>query len=157
MNEQQLDQLEHDSGHKLPAVYRKVLLNYPQELIDFAEVYPMKNGPPDRHGPETAELYLEESMLRDANVKGKEYRSEIFPSTFFIIGDSGCGDYYAIDCREDNSPVFMSGCHNVTMEYQEAYYDLKKRKTLPEPDFHEKVANSLEDWIDHIRKMYAER
>jgi hypothetical protein len=152
VNEQQLNQLEKDSGVKLPEHYRAILMSYPQDLIDLADVYPMKKGPPQRVGPETVELYREESYLRHANVEQNEYRLEIFPSSFFIIGESGCGDYYAIDCNADNSAVFMSGCHNVTMERQEAYYDLKRRHTLPEPDFHERVANSLDDFIADIRK-----
>lgn len=127
-------------------------MNYPQDLIDLADVYPMKKGPPQRIGPETVELYREESYLRHANVEQNEYRLEIFPSSFFIIGETGCGDYYAIDCNSDNSAVFMSGCHNVTMERQEAYYDLQRRSTLPDPDFYEKVADSLNDFIGHIRE-----
>lgn len=157
MNEQQIDQLEIDSGLKFPERYRTILLNYPQDLIDMADVYPMKKGPPQRVGPETGELYQNEFQLRHANVEQKEYRSEIFPSSFFIIGESGCGDYYAVDCNEADSAVFMSGCHNVTPEYQDAYYDLEQRKTLPEPDFHEEVAASLDDWIEQIRSAWSKR
>jgi len=154
MNQKELNQLEEPVGLKLPDRYRTILLNYPQDLIDLAHVYPMKKGPPQRYGPETADLYREEFYLRHANVEQNQYRLEIFPSSYFIIGESGCGDYYAIDCTDERSAVFMSGPHHVTPEHQEAYYDPERREALPEPDFHEKVADSLDEYVEGVRAAW---
>lgn len=134
MTDEELDQFEAKCGVTLPSRYRSILLNYPQALLDMADVYPMKKGPPQRVGPENAELYNDIDLIQLANLGDPDYKNEIFPSHFFIIGDSGCGDYYAIDTADEAAPVYMGGCH--PNEYGE--------------DECEPVSASIEQWVERL-------
>lgn len=142
MTPEDIAQLEQATGLSLPERYRETLQNYPQSLLDLAEIYPQKKGKVVRIGPESNELYRNKQDLWHQNVDGKAYKAEIFPEWYFIIGDSGCGDLYAIDTRNPAAPVFMSGPHE--SEYP------KDEQGHPKP-----VSPSLDHWIERLQSGNA--
>lgn len=111
MTESELASIESRAGVRLPQRYGDVVLNYPQPLLDMAEVYPGPKGTVQRIGPENAELYAHAELLEVANLADVDHKLSLFPAHYFIIGDSGCGDYYAIDTHSDAAPVYMGGPH----------------------------------------------
>ncbi len=123
-------------GVSLPQRYLDIVAEYPQPLLDLADVYPARRKQPEqRVGPETGDLYNAPHLLRLANLSDVEYRPSIFPPHFFIIGDSGCGDYYAIDTSADSAPVYESGPH------------AHERNETGAPS---RLTESIEDWVDVI-------
>lgn len=128
MNDQNLIDIAQQAGVTLPSRYRALLANYPQQLLDMANVFPGPKGSTIRHGPEDSDLYRHLDLLRRANLDDIDYRNSIFPPHFFIIGDSGCGDFYAIDTTNESAPVYMSGPH--------------RGEHSPEP-----ICSSIEDWV----------
>lgn len=112
ISETELDSIQQRTGLMLPQRYRAVVLNYPQALLDMADVYPGPKKTVERIGPENAELYAYAQLLEIANLGDVDYKNDLFPKHFFIVGDDGCGDYYAIDTTSEDAPVFMSGPHS---------------------------------------------
>ena len=111
ISETELDSIQTRLGLVLPQRYRAVVLDYPKELLDMADVYRGPKKTVQRVGPENSELYAYAELLEIANLADVEHKNSIFPHHFFVIGDTGCGDYFAIDTSSDNAPVFMSGPH----------------------------------------------
>jgi hypothetical protein len=93
MTESELASIESRAGVRLPQRYGDVVLNYPQPLLDMAEVYPGPKGTVQRIGPENAELYAHAELLEVANLADVDHKLSLFPAHYFIIGDSGCGDF----------------------------------------------------------------
>lgn len=102
MNESEIRELETATGCQLPPAYREVLLHYPQRLTALAAKL-------DDYEP--AELFHTKESLFRVNVINAEYVNSIFPMSFFVIGESKCGDYYAIDTGNADAPVYMGGPH----------------------------------------------
>lgn len=134
MTESEIQELEAVNGGPLPAVYRELLLNYPQQLTDLATTL----------GIEELELlfHTRESLIR-VNGEHPENLRSIFPPHCFFIGENGCGDLYAIDTRSPASPVYMGGPH--LGEYPED----AEGNPLPQAD-------SLQEYIEHVVFLYEE-
>lgn len=103
MTESELVELELATSLRLPASYRRMLADYP--------AFPVCEADPDFR-PQDDGLYASKEQLWDVNVGGADYVRTIFPPSYFVIGDSGCGDYYAIDTTNQDSPVYISGPHH---------------------------------------------
>ena len=103
MTESELVELELATSLRLPVSYRKILAQYPS--------FPVCEADPDFR-PQDDGLYASKEALWDVNVDDVDYVRTIFPPTYFVIGDSGCGDFYAIDTTNQDSPVYISGPHH---------------------------------------------
>ncbi|QDU53740.1 SMI1/KNR4 family protein [Gimesia panareensis] len=134
MTETEIQELETKTGCQLPAVYRELLLNYPQRLTDLANTL----------GIEELELlyHSRESLVR-VNGEQPEYFRSIFPPHCFFIGENGCGDLYAIDTQTTAGAVYMGGPH--WGEYPED----AEGKPLPYDD-------SLQEYIEFVVHVYEE-
>lgn len=102
MTESETAELESATSLVLPEAYRRLLLDYP--------AFPESVVDPDVR-PQDDELYASRDLLWGANVDGAAYLREVFPASYFAIGESGCGDFYAIDTQHPDSPVYISGPH----------------------------------------------
>lgn len=134
MTETEIQELETATGCQLPAVYRELLLNYPQRLTDLATTLGIE---------ELELLYHTRESLSRVNLDDPEYLRSIFPPHCFVIGENGGGDYYAIDTRSAAGAVYMSGPH--WGEYPED----AEGKLLPYDD-------SLQEYIEFVVHVYEE-
>jgi hypothetical protein len=138
MTEQEIVELEQATGIALPAAYRRILLNYPS----FPPGPVLDDGQPE-------ELFGTKQHLWAVNADDPEYVREIFPAGYFVIGETGCGDFYAIDCSRPSAPVFMSGPHN--WEYATAGKTTEEGRYVPTP-----VADSIEEFVQWLRVEVAQ-
>ncbi|QDT30689.1 SMI1 / KNR4 family protein [Gimesia panareensis] len=134
MTETEIQELETKTGCQLPAVYRELLLNYPQRLTDLATTLGIE---------ELELLYHSRDSLARVNGEDPEYLRSIFPPHCFVIGENGNGDYYAIDTQSADGVVYMSGPH--WGEYPED----AEGKPLPYDD-------SLQEYIEFVVHVYEE-
>ncbi|QDU06568.1 SMI1 / KNR4 family protein [Gimesia chilikensis] len=134
MTETEIQELETATGCILPAAYRELLLNYPQRLMDLAATL----------GVEELELltHNHESLTR-MNVDQAEYVRMFFPPYYFVIGENGNGDVYAIDTQSPAVPVYMGGPH--PGEYPE------DAAGNPLPD-----ADSLQEYVEYVVFLYED-
>ncbi len=102
MTEDDVAQIELSVSLRLPFCYRHVLVHYPE--------FPACSADPEFR-PQDSGLYASKADLLSANVDDGDYMREIFPPSFFVIGESGCGDYFAIDTTQRYAPVYISGPH----------------------------------------------
>lgn len=88
-----LNNIEEVLGVELPDDYKNLITNYPKKLL--------------AKGFNAAEVELLKSP--DKIVELNKYVQGILDieSSFFLIGESGCGDYYFIDLDEEDSPVYF--------------------------------------------------
>lgn len=134
MTETEIQELETATGCILPTAYRELLLNYPQRLLDLAATLDV----------EELELltHNHESLTR-MNVDQAESVRMFFPLHYFVIGENGNGDVYAIDTRSPAVPVYMGGPH--PGEYPE------DAAGNPLPD-----ADSLQEYVEYVVFLYEE-
>lgn len=139
MNESEICELEAAAACQLPTAYREFLLNYPQRLTELA-------GKLDDDEP--AMLFHSKTSLFRVNVDEAKYMQSIFPLSFFVIGESGCGDYYAIDTGNAAAPVYMGGPH-------EGEYPLDDEgNTLPiNESIHAYVNDVISQYEDHVADL----
>jgi len=105
----------------LPDSYRSFLLSYPELLCRTpAAANEILNS--------ATELSCINTLLAQANVDGWE-------TSFFAIGQSGCGDYYAIDLDEEDGEVYF-------WNHETAAVDVSEGKP------------SLEEFAGSILQMY---
>ena len=100
MTETEIAAVEQATGIRLPIAYRSILLNYPAFLLRQAEADGMT---------ESSDLFNSKSSLIDANNSDDLAN---FPKGCFIIGENGCGDFYAISTFLPDAPVFVGGAHD---------------------------------------------
>ena len=132
MNESEIVELERATGCPLPSSYRDLLLHYPRQLSDLAAEL----------GEEEPEmLFHSKASLTRANVDEVEYVKSIFPPQFFIIGESGFGDYYAIDTGNSDAPVYIGGPH------EGEYPEDDNENALPYDD-------SIHSYVDDVIAIY---
>ncbi|WP_417389462.1 SMI1/KNR4 family protein [Gimesia sp.] len=132
MTESEIQELEAASGCQLPSAYRGLLLHYPQRLTELAVAL---------GDDELSMLFHAKESLFRANVDDAEYVSTIFPPYCFVIGETGNGDYYAIDTRSTVGRVFMGGPH------QGEYPEDEKGNALP-------LEDSLYAYLGHVISVY---
>lgn len=134
MTETEIQELETATGCILPAAYRELLLNYPQRLLDLAATL----------GVEELELltHNQQSLIR-MNVDQAEYVRMFFPPHYFVIGENGNGDVYAIDTESPAGSVYMGGPHHG--EYPE------DAAGNPLPD-----ADSLQGYVEYVVFLYED-
>lgn len=139
MNESEILELEAAATCQLPAAYREFLLHYPQRLATLA-------GKLDDDEP--AMLFHSKASLFRVNVDEAEYMNSIFPLSFFVIGESGFGDYYAIDTGNAAAPVYMGGPH-------EGEYPLDDEgNALPiNESIHAYVNDIISQYEDHVAEL----
>lgn len=134
MTESELKIIERDLQLKLPDAYRKVILQFPEELRDWPPRGP--DDPYDRRD----DFYLDAAQIIAANEKArKRYRKRLPPGAFVIGGDNK--DSWFIECDQPNPPVqlinkeyVLGGTENlqehldcVRKNHQEVWAKLKKR------------------------------
>ena len=129
MTEVEIAELENATSITLPETYRRILREYPDFPISAADT---------DYRPQDNEIYASFDLLWGINVDEADYLREIFPASYFAIGDSGCGDIYAINTKHPDSPVYISGPHEA--EYPED----EDGKRLPSYD-------SISQFIEIIR------
>ena len=130
MNEDDLKRIEAVLGRSLPEAFRKVMLNFPQELIDAATMT-------DPYGNEFRDAMMI-SPDADAIIAGIESREWDWPENLIVVGEDGCGETFSVDISEEKCPVYMSGPHTGMAEFpsQEGYF--------------EQVGGDLEGWVRHL-------
>jgi hypothetical protein len=98
MTNEEVALIEQKTGIKLPASYKNIVLNYPEQLLGTeAEDYGLLNDP---------EVIIEENN----DVRGNGFFGEAWPERYFIIGQNGCGDYYVISHQSEEFSVGFA-CH----------------------------------------------
>ncbi|MEQ9069175.1 MAG: SMI1/KNR4 family protein, partial [Gimesia chilikensis] len=134
MTETEIQELETQTGCILPTAYRELLVNYPQRLLDLAATLDV----------EELELltHNHESLTR-MNVDQAESVRMFFPPHYFVIGENGNGDVYAIDTHSSAVPVYMGGPH--PGEYPE------DAAGNPLPD-----ADSLQEYVEYVVFLYED-
>ncbi len=137
MNESEIVELELATGFSLPSAYRDLLLNYPEQLTALVAAY---------GEDESGMLFHSKASLSRENVD-VEYIRSIFQPQFFIIGESGCGDYYAIDTGNADAPVYIGGPH------EGEYPEDDDEKPLP---LNESIHSYVEDVIAQYEMFVSE-
>ena len=98
MTKDQIELIEKETGIKLPAGYKHVLLNYPSQLL----------------GTEAEDFCLLNDHLsiieENTDVKQHGFFGEPWPEHYFVIGINGCGDYYVINHQNEEFAVGFA-CH----------------------------------------------
>lgn len=90
MSENELSYIEESLKIELPSFYKEFMINYPIDLMktdaaDFA-------------------LIIDSERLIEENINAKnDFWGLPLNSDSFIIGENGCGDYYLIQLKEDES------------------------------------------------------
>jgi len=93
MIEEQLTSLEEDLGIELPDVYREFLSMYPDRLrATPAASFEVQSDP--------TKIVAMNKLIDASHIEG-------WRDTFLAIGESGCGDYYAIDLDENDGEVYF--------------------------------------------------
>lgn len=101
MTAKDLARVQKELGVELPASYRKFIINYPKALLK-AERVGTKETPADVELLNNADTLIKlNEMVHSAP------GIDTIPTEYFIVGHSGCGDYYAIDADDDDSSVYL--------------------------------------------------
>jgi hypothetical protein len=131
MTEDDLRRIENQLGCPLPAAFRRVMLNFPQELIDAATMT-------DPDGNE----FCDEMMISpdaDYIVAGITNRDPDWPETYITVGANGFGEEYSVDIADEACPVYESGPHN------------DAGAAFPNEDgYFQRVSDDLEGWVQHL-------
>ena len=95
MTEAELVHIEAELDIELPSTYRKFIANYPAMLL--------------RPGTDATKFELLNSPdnIIKLNQVVRSWSSFDWPDEYLVIGQSGCGDYYAIDVDDEYSPVYL--------------------------------------------------
>ena len=129
MTEVEIAELENATSITLPETYRRILREYPDFPISAADT---------DYRPQDNEIYASFDLRWGINVDEADYLREIFPASYFAIGDSGCGDIYAINTKHPDAPVYISGPH------EGEYPEDENGGRLP-------VYDSISEFIEFIR------
>lgn len=95
MDSGEIKSIESELDIELPELYLELLLNYPTALLGEGV-----------HASEV-ELLNSPSSLIELNKFVREANGIDIDASHFLIGESGCGDYYFIDLDEDESSVYF--------------------------------------------------
>lgn len=139
MNSDVISQLENLCQAPIPAACRAVLTDYPEALLGA----PRADDGSDSEGfVSEAELLADpEAVLRMnlevrkesiLNPDGQEF---CWPMTFFVIGETGDGDYYCVDTAGEHQGVMQFRHHTVEFEM---------------------VAESIPDFIDLLVECFVD-
>jgi len=93
MQNEEMRVLESELDIELPGVYRDFLLSYPENLLQTSVP--------------NFELLNDAKELICLNREVERSHMNEWNSSFFVIGSSGCGDYYAIDVDEPDGEVYF--------------------------------------------------
>ena len=95
MTEVDLALIQSELDLEVPEYYREFILNYPEAL----------------HAPGCHAWQVELSDVANhvitLNHQVRSSQSIDWEDEYFVIGESGCGDYYAIDIDDVESPVYF--------------------------------------------------
>ena len=96
MSEAGVRRIETELGARMPEDYRKLVTDFPKEMVGLGIVRKEVFNEPHR--------VIEENL----RVRGGDDSYLLFdwPATFFIIGESGTEDYFCIDIHQPHSPVY---------------------------------------------------
>lgn len=88
-----LEWLEEELGIELPETYREFLASYPEPLRTTpAASFEVQSDP--------AKIVTINKLIDESHIDG-------WRDSFLAIGESGCGDYYAIDLDETDGEVYF--------------------------------------------------
>jgi hypothetical protein len=131
MNEDDLRRIEAQLGRPLPRAFRRVMLNFPKELLDAATMT----------DPDGNEFRDEMMISPDAEsiLAGILDREPCWPETYVVVGANGCGEVYSVDIADEACPVYESGPHNGA-----------GAAGPTEDGYFERVSDDLEGWVRHL-------
>ena len=95
MDSNEINSIENELDIELPKYYLELLFNYPSRLLGEGI-----------HASEV-ELLNSPNNIIDLNKLVRESNGIDIDASHFLIGESGCGDYYFIDLDENESSVYF--------------------------------------------------
>ncbi|MDC0936304.1 SMI1/KNR4 family protein [Pirellulales bacterium] len=95
MTEADIEFVQSELDVEIPKFYRDFLLAYPDEL-----------RAPGCHAWQVEILDVAERIV-ELNREVRMSHAIDWDDEYFVIGESGCGDYYAIDIDDVESPVYF--------------------------------------------------
>lgn len=110
MTEAELDAVAEALGIELPMVYREFQATYPELLRSTQAADFEVLSDPDR-------LVSLNKLIERSHIRG-------WRDSFFAIGESGCGDYYAIDLDEDDGEVYFWNHELARVDEEEGFSSL---------------------------------
>ncbi|NOY41000.1 MAG: SMI1/KNR4 family protein [Planctomycetes bacterium] len=109
-------------------------LELPDFYWEFVHDYPKALHAPGCHAWQVELLDLAHRIIT-LNQQIRSFQTIDWEEEYFIIGESGCGDYYAIDIDDNESPVYFWN-HDIG--------DFDDREEI----------DSLDHFAEHIIQMY---
>jgi hypothetical protein len=133
MSEADLARIEAMLGKKLPQAFRRVMLNFPQEIIEAATITDGDGNP-----------YVDDMMI-SPNAEAimaaiAAYpREPDWPESYLVVGCNGCGEEYSVDISDEKCPVYESGPHNEA-----------QASGPSENGYFEQCSDDLESWVKSL-------
>jgi hypothetical protein len=135
-----LPALEREFKIALPEAYRQILENYPADLS--AAQY---SDNPKMGGPSNFELHSDLQRIGELNLElrklwpDSDFADTPFPDSYFLIGEDGGGNYFAVDtAKSKESPVYE-------FDHEESVWN-RRAKSLRE------FADQLIKFAEKVRK-----
>ena len=110
MTETTVGSIEDELGVELPDLYRDFLASYPKPLLATPAA--------------GFEVQCDPARIVTMNKQIDENHVEGWRDSFLAIGESGCGDYYAIDLNEDDGEVYFWNHETAEVEEDEGFPSL---------------------------------
>jgi len=133
MTDADLAKIETELDIELPDYYRAFVQNYPPLLLAIP------------NGPYLCELSNSAENVIQLNRLVRTFNSFEWPDEYLVIGESGCGDYYAIDIDDEDSSVYLWN------HEQGDFSDDEEVDSLPE--FAGQLIQSYESVAKHQRDL----
>src|SRR5690349_11646596 len=95
MTDAELAKIESELELELPDYYREFMRNYPAPLLAIP------------NGPSLGQLSNSPDHIIELNRIVRMMQCFDWPEEYLAIGESGCGDYYAIDMDDEYSSVYL--------------------------------------------------
>lgn len=141
MTKDELREIEAQLGYPFPQAFRRVMLNFPPELIAAATMT-------DSDGNEiVGDMMISPNAeaLR-AHVQQRKHLEPGWPESYIVVGGNGCGEVYSVNIADEACPVYESGPHNTA------------GAAGPwEPGYFERVSDNLEAWVRHLANQVRPR
>lgn len=128
MDVSDLDRIEEELFIELPHAYREFMLAYPDRLRST-------DAP-------SFELQDDPDKLIEINKLVETFQLSDWESSWFVIGESGCGDYYVIDVADDECAV--------------VFWDHEQGRPSPEEGF-DSLPEFAGDLVDMYRDLAARK
>ena len=111
MRKSSIDKIEYELTVSLPEQYRRFLLNYPRALHQTEELQGSGTSVPlSRHvccSKASDLIRLNRTTRENVQIWTKKGRPGRWPKHMFVIGEDGCGNYYAINLQHKNVAIYF--------------------------------------------------